>query len=193
MPTETDICNIALSRIGHSRMMASFADDATNEGDLMRLHYPIARDSLLRSHPWNFAIKRAELAQTTTVPSFEYTIQYVLPVDCLKVLRTAQEAQDNEDNYRIEGRYLLSNEDAVSIEYIAKVTDTNQFDALFVDILAQKIAAEAAMPLINDARVAQAASGSFESKLREARSIDAQEGTPRQIIQSYDWLNARGG
>lgn len=174
-------------------MMASYADDATNEGDLMRLHYPIARDALLRSHPWNFAIKRAELASSVTTPEFEYDYQFALPSDCLKVLRTELESDNIEDNYRVEGRYLMSNDDAVSIEYIAKITDTNQFDSLFVDILAQKIAAEAAMPLINDARVAQAASGSFESKLREARSIDAQEGTPRQIIQSYDWLNARGG
>lgn len=193
MPTSTDIANIALSRIGHNRQIASLDDEATAEADLMRLHYPIARDALLRSHPWNFAVKRAELASDATAPDFEYGYRFSLPIDCLKVLRTKTESENIEDDYRIEGRYLLSNDDTVLIEYIAQITDTTQFDAMFVDVLAQKLAAEAAMPLINDARVAQAAMQMYMAKLTDARSTDAQEGVPRPVIQSYDWLNARFG
>lgn len=191
MPTTTDIANMALSRIGHNRQMTSFNDDATAEADLVRLHYPRLRDSLLRSHPWNFAIKRAELSSIDETPAFEYDYKFALPTDCLKVLRTSLEAENIEDDYRIEGRYLLSNDDTCFIEYIAQITDTNQFDAMFVDMLAWAIAAECAMPLINDARVAQNAAGMFQALQRDARSVDAQEGTPRQLIQSYDWLTAR--
>lgn len=191
MPTTTDIANMALSRIGHNRQMTSFDDDATAEGDLVRLHYPRLRDSLLRSHPWNFAIKRVELALLDETPAFEYEYKFTLPTDCLKVLRTSVEAENIEDDYRIEGRYLLSNSDTCLIEYVAQITDTNQFDAMFVDMLAWAIAAECAMPLINDARVAQNAAGMFQTMQRDARSVDAQEGTPRQIIDSYSWLTAR--
>lgn len=193
MPSITDIANIALSRIGHNRFLTSFDDDATAEGDLARLHYPIIRDSLLRSHPWNFAVKRAELASDATAPDFEYDYRFSLPIDCLKVIRTKLEAENIEDDYRIEGRYLLSNDDTVMVEYIAKITDPNQFDAMFVDCLAWGIAAECALPLVNDARMAQNAAQMFERRLVDARSADGQEGTPRHPISAYPWLTARLG
>lgn len=190
MASETDICNIALSRIGHTRQIVDISE-ASNEADLCRLHYTISRDSLLRSHPWNFAVQRQALAASGTTPSFEFDNAFTLPVNCLKVLRTSWEAAGYDVEYRIEGRSLLTSEATVSIEYVAKITDPAQFDAMFVDLLAQKIAAEVAMPLINDGRVAQGAMQAFIGKLTEARSIDAQEGTPRALIQGYDWVTAR--
>lgn len=190
MTTETDICNLALSRIGHDRQISDI-NEATKEGDLLRLHYSMTRDALLRSHPWNFAIKRAELASVDTTPSFEFDYVFALPTDCLRVLRTSWEAQNIDAEYRIEGRYLLTNEAAVKIEYIGRITDPAQFDYLFIDIFAQRLAAECAMPLINDARVAQSALQIYGQKLSEARTLDAQEGTPRQIVHDYDWLTVR--
>jgi len=191
MVTETDIANMALSRMGHNRLMTSFDDDATTEGNLVRLHYPRLRDSILRSHPWNFAIKRAVLAPEGSAPAYEYTYKSPLPNDCLKVLRTRVESENIEDDYRVEGRYVLSNSNATSIEYVSRVTDPAQFDTMFVDMLAWALAAECAMPLINDARVAQNAASMFQSLQRDARSVDAQEGKPRPIIDAYDWIIAR--
>ena len=191
MVTETDIANMALSRMGHNRLMTSFDDDATTEGNLVRLHYPRLRDSILRSHPWNFAIKRAVLAPEGSAPAYEYTYKSPLPNDCLKVLRTRVESENIEDDYRIEGRYVLSNSNATSIEYVSRVTDPAQFDTMFVDMLAWALAAECAMPLINDARVAQNAASMFQSLQRDARYVDAQEGKPRPIIDAYDWIIAR--
>lgn len=191
--TETDIANTALSRVGHNRMMTSYDDDATTEGNIVRLHYPRLRDALLRAHPWNFAIKRAALAPEGTAPTYEYGYKFPLPNDCLKVIRTRIESENTEDDYRIEGRYVLSNEATCSIEYIARVTDPAQFDAMFVDVLAWSLAAEIAMPLINDARAAENAARMFERKLVDARSIDGQEGTPRQPVAAYSWLTARLG
>lgn len=193
MTTETDICNLALSRIGHNRQIADMGE-ATTEGDIVRLHYPFCRDSVLRDHPWNFAIRRAELARLSETPAFEFTYKYPLPTEpwCLKVIRTRAESEGcSSADYRIEGRAILSNETTLAIEYIARITDTGQFDAMFVDCLASRIAAEVAMPLTNDAKVAEYAMRIYGQKLSEARTVDAQEGTPRQIVQAYSWLEAR--
>lgn len=190
--SETDIANIALTRCGHNQITA--LTNNVKGADLCRLHYPICRDAVLRAHPWNFAIRRQALSALSDAPSFEYDYQFPLPTDpwCLKVIRTSWEADGFTDiPYRIEGRYLLTNEDSCSIEYIARVTDVTQFDELFVDTLASRLAADLATPLAQNATLADAMMKVYQMKLVEARSIDAQEGTPREVVTTDAWLAAR--
>ena len=204
--SEVEICNLALTRIGHN--MISALSENTKAGQLCNLHYARSRNAVLRAHPWNFAIKRATLALSATTPNHEFGYQHALPVDCLKVLRTSWEVEGsigtaiygypgimgyaNEVTpYRIEGRFLLCNEDTARIEYIAEITDTAQFDELFVDVLAQRLAAEIAMALTDNQAAAQTMREIYTSKLSEARSTDAQEGTPRAVLDQSGWIVAR--
>lgn len=208
-PSETHICNIALSRIGHNKPITDIATDTSTAGDLSRLHYDICRDSILRAHPWNFAIKRAELSSAATSPNHEYDYAFALPVDCLRVIRTSWEAtgwsaRDEAVRvfwdmptvpYRIENhqgaRSLLCNESSVSIEYIAKVEDTTLFDAMFTDLLAARLAAEFAMPLADNATLAKNAWDIYGQKMSEARVMDAQEGSARDVVDTSPWIQAR--
>jgi hypothetical protein len=50
--TETIIANRALSLIGEPAI--SSLDDGTVAGRVIGLQYEVVRDSLLRSHPWDF-------------------------------------------------------------------------------------------------------------------------------------------
>jgi hypothetical protein len=204
MTSVTDICNIALSRIGHGQI-TDFDSDTTKAGDICRLQYPICRDTLLRMHPWNFAIKRVSLALSATTPVFEYTYAFAMPTDCLKIVRTSWEANgwSNKDDatrefwaqpsipYRIEGGFLLCNDDTAIIEYVAKITDPAQYDAMFVDVLAQRLAAEIAMNLTDNQSFTKTAWDMYAIKLNEARTIDAQEGSARDIVDDSAWLQAR--
>lgn len=204
--SEEEVCNLALTRIGHSQI--SNLNEGTKAADLCALHYPRSRDALLRAHPWNFAIKRATLALSVVAPNHEYDYQHALPVDCLKVIRTSWEANgytgaavygfpglvgglEQVAPYRIEGRFLLCNEDTVRIEYIARITDTAQFDDLFTDCLAQRVAAEVSMALSDNASMTENLWGIYQSKLADAQSTDAQEGTPRDVIDVSGWIRAR--
>jgi hypothetical protein len=196
MPTATSdvqICNIALTRLGNERVLTALTQ-ANKEGRLCALHYPLARDAVLAAHPWNFAVRRVDLALEDATPPFEYTYRYPLPSDCLKVIRTEDEAAGFSDDYRIEsvasGLVLLSENSVVAIEYIARIEDVALFSPLFVDVLAQRIAAELAPAFADSQSMAQQLWQIYEAKLREARSVDAQEGTPRN--QVFDtWVNAR--
>lgn len=204
--SETEIVNLALSRLGHKTITS--LTEGTTEADMASVQYPHCRDSLLRSHPWNFAIKRAALAQDATAPNHEFSARYALPTDCLKVIRTSWEATgiastavygfpglvggyESPIPYRIEGRYLLCNESTVSVEYIARITDTAQFDEMFTDCLAQRLAAEMAMRLTDNASLTDNAWSLYQSKLAEARVIDAQEGTPRDVVDVSGFIFAR--
>jgi hypothetical protein len=206
-----DICNLALTRIGHGQI--SSLDEDSKAGDLCTLHYPMARDALLAAHPWNFAIRRQELAQSATTPNHEFDYYFPLPTDCLKVIRTDWEANGFSSTaiygfpgmngytgtsipYRIEshaslGRVLACNETSVSIEYIAKVTDTAQYDELFVDLLAQRLACEICVAFTDTQSLAKSMWEIYQAKLPEARLSDAQQGSPREIVDLSPWLIAR--
>jgi hypothetical protein len=211
MTSETSIANLALTRLGHSTITS--LSQGTKAADLCTLHYPVCRDALLRAHPWNFSIRRATLAQSSTTPNHEFTYYHVLPIDYLKVIRTDWEADFTNSTavygfpgmngygseiapYRIEnvsgvGKCIAANESVVKIEYIAKIEDPELFDALFIDLLAQRLAAEIAMPLTDTQTVAKSMWEIYQTKLAEARTTDAQEGTPREVVDTSPWIAAR--
>jgi len=177
MATEVSICANALRRLGDSPIV-SLTDD-TESARLCNAFYSEARDEVLRSHPWNFAITRQQLSQLSTTPLYQYSYQYALPTDpyCLRVL----EMEYSDYVFKIEhlagtGRVLLTDEGTAKIIYIARVTDTAQFDSLFIDTLTAKLSVDLAYPVTGSVQLQQNMQKLFESKLREARSVDGQEG-----------------
>lgn len=185
MTSQVEICNLALSRIGAGTISA--IDEDTREARTCLLHYEPTLRSLLRSHEWNFAKKRAVLAQLVDAPVSEYTYQYALPSDFVKVCRINAVYTDE---YRIEGAALLSDEGTVTLEYVRAVADPNLFDALFVDVFAQRLAAEIAYPLTENTGLSESVFRIYSDKLREARTMNARDGTPRDI-ETTTWLDAR--
>ena len=111
MATEVSICSNALRRLGDSPITT--LSDNTERARLCNAFYGDARDAVLRSHPWNFAITRARLAQLSSTPAYGYSYQYALPTDpyCLRVLE--MEYSDYKfkiENSATEGRVLLTDE-----------------------------------------------------------------------------------
>ena len=206
MTSTVDICNLALTRLGH-KMITSLVEN-TKASELCTLHYPMTRDAVLRAHPWNFAISRATLALSSTIPNHEFAYRHALPSDCLKVIRTNWEADGSAGaavygfpgimggtwdimEYRLEGRFIASNETTVKIEYVARIEDPTQFDTLFTDMLAQRLAAELSMSLTDNQAATKTMWDIYSAKLTEARLMDAQEGTPRDVVDVSPWLTAR--
>ena len=177
MATEVSICANALRRLGDDPIV-SLTDD-TERARLCNAFYSEARDDVLRSHPWNFSITRQQLSQLSATPLYQYSYQYALPTDpyCLRVL----EMEYSDYVFKIEhlagtGRVLLTDEGTAKIIYIARVTDTAQFDSLFIDTLTAKLSVDLAYPVTGSVQLQQNMQKLFESKLREARSVDGQEG-----------------
>lgn len=184
MASSVDICNIALTELGEDTIIALTED--SKAARLCNLFYADTRDSLLRMHPWNFAIKRVELAKTVNTPVFEFDSEFGLPSDCLKVIKT----DDVYLTYRIEGKKLLANSDSVKIEYISRVEDTTQFDSNFVMALALRLASKIAYNISDNNTLTQYIDARAEAMLKEAKSMNGQEGTPYPVIADT-WLNER--
>ena len=183
MATEVSICANALRRLGDDPI-TSLTDD-TERARLCNAFYTDARDAVLRSHPFNFSITRTTLAQLSDTPAYGYDYQYALPTDpyCLRVLEMEfKDYQFKIENVATHGRVLLTNEGTAKILYIARITDTNLFDAMFVDVLTAKLAVDLAYPVTNSMAVQKQMQDLFQKKLSEARSIDGQEGFMDDLV-----------
>lgn len=178
------IVNNALIRIG-----ASAITSLTENSEAARaanLIYEQIRDATLRDHIWNFAVKRIALAQEVDTPAFEYSFQYALPSDCLRVLQM----QEKNLIYKIEGRKLLTDEGTAKIIYISRVTDPNEFDAMFVEALSARLAAELSIPLAESSTLYQNMMEIYRIKITDARSVDGQESGEPNIVADT-WLDSR--
>jgi hypothetical protein len=185
MATEVSICSNALRRLGDDPI-TSLTDD-TERARLCNAFYTDARDAVLRSHPWNFAITRASLAQLLDTPAYGFGYQYSLPTNpyCLRVLE--MEYPDyifKVENVATHGRVLLTDEGTAKILYIARITDTNLFDPMFIDVLTAKLSLDLAYPVTNSLQVQQQMQKLYETKLSEARSIDGQEGFIDDLVSN---------
>ena len=90
--------------------------------------------------------------------------------------------------WEIEGRYLVTNAEVAQIRYIRRVTDCNQFDSLFIEALAVKLASKIALPINGSGAISQGFLTEYEKLTGgRARRTDAFEShSDRQPA----WMNS---
>ena len=107
----------------------------------MNDQYDHAIELLLEEHRWNFAGKRVTLTKLAEDPPFGWDHQYALPSDCIRLKDVnGEDIEASSQLFSIEGTNLLTNDDVVTITYVAKITDTNLFSPSFVEALSFKLA-----------------------------------------------------
>lgn len=184
--SETQIVNNALLRLGSSPILALGVDTNT-AGTAANQIYSITRDALLRKHFWNFAVTRVELAADDDAPTFEYSYQYTLPSDFIRMVRI----YDQTDDYKIEGTKILTNMAApLQVAYVQQVTDVSKFDSLFVDVLVLMLAIKMGPRLAGDGFNSSALQQELQSLLLEGKVVDAQDSSPDQF-EIETWVDAR--
>jgi hypothetical protein len=177
---ETSICNLALGKIGDKTITS--LDESSNQARACKRFYAQCRDELLRMHPWNFAIARAQLSKLPTAPVFGWAAQYQLPTDLIRIRSFNDvEVWDVGTQFELEGGLLLTDMDEAKIRYVRREENANKYDPLFVTALATLIASEIAFPLTNDKNLSQLMLAAFQQvHLPRARRIDAVEDQGRR-------------
>jgi len=182
--SETDICNLALQRLG-AKSISNLTEDSP-AGRACNRVYDHARDSELRAHSWSFARARVSLPAAATPPAFGFLQQYPLPSDYLRILPNALI-----DDWQIEGRSILTNTAApLLLVYIKRVTDPNMFDELFVALLVARIAMDISEALTQSNTKRQAAAEGYKLARADARKINAFERTS-QKLPTDSWIKVR--
>lgn len=185
MVSVVGIVNSGLIKLGADTITALTDDSA--EARAANAQYEKLRDEVLRAHPWNFAVARARLARLAEAPPFGFAWQYQLPSDCLRVLLL----NDGIPAYEVEGRRILTDEESAELVYLRQVTDPNEYDALFREALAYRVAADLAYPLANSTTLAGAMMQLYREALALARAVDGQESGARHTLDASAWLDAR--
>jgi hypothetical protein len=183
MATLVSISNLALSYLGHNTI--SSMDQGTEAARKCQLMLQPAIDATLRAYNWNCAAERATLALSGSTPTFGWDFKYVIPNDCLRVIRMDEISYA----FKVEGRFLLTNESPANILYIKRIL-VGEMDPLLTQAIAARLAMDLAFPLTNSNSLQDAMAKLYAFKMEEAISIDAQEGTPDDI-ETTTWLNER--
>lgn len=179
--TETEIYNCVLDRLAEESILSTTDEKAVARW--LNRNYPLQRDVLLQRHTWNFAIKRTKLAETPETPAFEWRHQYIIPDDCLRVLPLTSDGRRNSPPapFIVENRYILTNLGApLPVRYIFRQTNVATFTPVFIDLLAQILAANFSHWLTGKASFAKQLTDISSIAFLEAARIDSLEGLPEE-------------
>ncbi len=198
MATKTDIANVSLRRISEPRIN-DLDSDTTEEAIKARDVYDHLRKRLLRSHPWNFAVKRVELAQSSTAPAFGYDYAYPLPSGFLRVVSVhASDSTRDQIEYKIETvtisgtdtRCIVTNASDVYLRYIYDVENVSLMDESFQDALAEALARDLALSMDHPANKVELLEMKAKKALSYAKSVDGIEDFPDAMPEG-SWTTSR--
>jgi hypothetical protein len=181
------IANRALQKLGTKRI-ESLNQDHPNARSINAC-FDILRDALLRQYRWSFAIKRDSIAADGDGPTWGDWDRFTLPNDFIALIR--DDESGHAVDWKIEGLHILSADGApLEIRYVARIEDTNYYDALFVEALASKIAFECCEEITGSTAKKDRAERDLENAINEAIRIGAIE-KPAEEFPEDEWITAR--
>jgi len=198
MASDTNICNLALLRLGTRSTISSLTEGST-EANACAMIYPLVRDALLSQHRWSFATRRVTLADLGNPPD-SWAFRYAYPTDCLQARQLAQpvpqappiafEVSGDQDSAGNAIRVILTNQPQAELLYTAAITSPALFNPPFVEALSWMVAAELAVALTGDAGLAQSCLQAAAAAITSAKDQDADEG---MVIhrREAEWIRGR--
>lgn len=197
MASRTEICNLALARIGQ-RNITNFDTEQSAEATYCKQFYDVDRRAVLRIHPWNFSVKVESLAESTEDAIYGYTYRYQLPDGCLRPLEltnlasvsTASTAINSRGEvyqlstsrsdvpqvaYKIVGRELLTNMEDAELAYVFNEEKPNMFSETFINVLSYRLAADLAAVMTKNPNIQQNMIRMYQMALVDAQGVDASE------------------
>jgi hypothetical protein len=177
--TDVQICNLALARLGDARITT--LADATAQAQYCTLFYTQTVAELQAEFDWQFCRKQVNLT-SGTVPLTGYSIQYALPTDFIRAIRLGNiDASENFGTWEIVGTNLHTNlTSPVALDYIANITTTTSFPAIFTELLSIKLAAVLAMPLTGSKDLFNQLAEVYGATLQKPAFLHATERVGRQ-------------
>ena len=188
--TKTSLINKALTLVGANPI--TNIDDDTNNARIVNRVYEIALKSILSECKWNFATKRALLAQVSTTMPWYYTNEayvYDRPSDVIRIFGS----NDDDATWREEGDYIISDTYGLGIIYVAYTDNPDKYPASFTEAFIDKLCSDICFMILNSAPKAESFLQKYEGvSLPKARSENAQIGKQQYPFDSA-WLNAKYG
>ena len=187
LASEVNVANLALTDLGADRIIA--LDEDSENARKVNAIFALVRDAELRSHPWNFAIERINFNQTINTPAFGFTSEFQIPG---RVLRILSSENRNYDEWVREGDKVLIDDTSFKARCITRIEDPTIWDEQFVVCFAGRLSAELAYSITDSRTLAADKWEIYKQKKTLATGVDAQEGTPLELLAD-EWLDSRLG
>lgn len=182
------ICSNALLELGAQPI--SSLTEANDRARIAANLYETVRDSVLRSHPWNCAIKRVVLAPESEAPAFDFSAYFLLPGDHLRTLQVGEDG--TRPAYRVESGKIAAHGTVLPLRYIWRNTSEASWDAMLVEAMQFAMAARMAYGITKSASMAELREGLLRDHMKRCRAVDGQEDPP-ETMGDTPLLNARFG
>lgn len=189
MASDVEIANSALQHLGVNTITS--ISQGTEVARNIALAYTPVLMATLRSHVWNFAITRDQLAADVDTPPFGYAYQYSLPNDYVRAAAPDTGTLFSDIDWKFEGGKILSDDAGpLNLRYVRHETDPNKMDPLFREVFAINLAirvAEKIAPTVNVNKL-------FNLKnefLEAARKANAFERIMPEDSPEDPWLTVR--
>lgn len=175
------ISSNALILLGDSPI-SSFTDGTTGALIASNL-YETSYQSLLTTHRWRFATKKAQLARLSTPPLNGFSYAFQIPSDCLYVISATTE------NYEIYGSLIYCNDTVLSIDYTYRVSE-DKLPSFYVKMLEFFLASQFAIPLAGSIDKGNYYSRLFLDQQRKAKFADSTQ-RPQDSLSDSPYLTMR--
>jgi hypothetical protein len=186
--SDVSICSNALLLLG-AKTISSF-DENNDRARLASNLFESVRDSTLRSHPWNCAIRRVALAPDVAVPAFDWDFQFTLPSDFMRVLSVGEAGAEIE--FKIEDGKLLCDDNPALLRYVYRNTNPATWDDMLVRGMELAMAEAMAYGITQSATLRDSMRDELARHMKQARAVDGQDDTPDTLGDS-PLLNSRFG
>ena len=187
MYTPVQIINLGLGKLGQSQI-ERIDPPRTSLERFVAAGYPIWKRTEIAKRRWVFATSYdVPMALTETITDVERPYKYVIGSDVLRVVRSRY------SEWRQGGRYVFSAHAELKLTLIRNAVEAD-FDPLFVEVLASRIAFECAEFVTQSNTKKQEASDSYtvavgEAGRANAYTIGAEDNTSDDGV--YSFLTAR--
>lgn len=186
--TAVSICSNALLRLG-AQTIASL-EESNDRARIAANLYESVRDSTLRSHPWNCAVKRVVLAPDTVAPAFDFTAAFTLPGDWLKTLQVGLDGY--EVDYKTESGKIMASGTSLPLRYIWRNTVPSTWDAMLIEAMQLAMAAAMAYGITKSASMVEVHEKKLAQHMKHCRATDGQDDPP-ETLGDFPLLQARFG
>jgi hypothetical protein len=190
--TPVDVANMALATLDEAPIDS--LDQDIKAARLLNLHYDLTREAELTKYAWVFAILRSSVVGSDTGTG-DCTLRYAyeLPADCLRPLPLTYDGEPDgvPISWRQEADIIYSDQSSPRIiRYVANLTDPNDWDALFTDVLVAALAIKVAHPLTHKAGMIDIARAAYDRALDAAFNAQAIQRGGR--LSTSSWAIQRG-
>lgn len=187
MFSQVQIANLGLSKIASSRISRLDPPQSSLER-FVASGYEHWKRSELSKRRWVFALEQDyALAKVEELTGVDRPYKYSLPVNCLRPVR------EKRTEWVQRRRFIYSAHDGLKIAYVANV-DEIEFDALFVEVLAWRVAMESVEYVTQSNTKKADVKALYDEAVKEAGRNNAFVIGPEDVVSNDDdfpFLTAR--